>query len=55
MQRKKYNVEFISTETGEESQKLYIGFSDVQELMLSMQEGDDMVIHCLGPQPDLHI
>lgn len=52
--KKKYNVEFISVDTGEEERKPYLTFSQIEILLLKMQEGDTMVVTSLGRQPDLY-
>lgn len=52
---RKYNIEFISAETGEEKSQPYLSFGEVETLILGMQEGDTMVVNALGRQPDLHI
>ncbi len=47
---KKYSVEFISVETGDEMYQSYLSFGEVETLLVGMQEGDCMTVTALGRQ-----
>lgn len=42
---KRFNVEVVSAETGEEETQNYLTYSQVTTLMLKMKEGDALVIN----------
>lgn len=47
---KRFNVDYSHAETGDETTHGWMTLTQVQTLLSKAKEGDDVVIHCLGPQ-----